>query len=234
MTALAVGAAVAVTTFCAVWRAAAMSPPARRLPETTASTRRVDGLERPGRLFDEMVAGVQRRRRERGESIAIADDLPDLVDLLAIAATAGGSVRRVVEAGAGQHAGPSGSVLRSAMAEVSGGLRLCDALDVATAGRAAGERDLVRPLVGVLLDADRYGTPLGPALDRLAADLRIHRQHRAETRARRVPVRLLLPLVCCVLPSFALLTVGPLLAGIARGALADHPSIQLELPEEQP
>ena len=36
---------------------------------------------------------------------------------------------------------------------------------------------------------------------------------RAEEAARRVPVKLLFPLVLCVLPAFALLTVAPLLAG---------------------
>ena len=34
--------------------------------------------------------------------------------------------------------------------------------------------------------------------------------------ARRVPVQLLFPLVACVLPAFALLTVVPLLAGTLR------------------
>ena len=45
---------------------------------------------------------------------------------------------------------------------------------------------------------------------------RLARQIRAEEAARRVPVRLLFPLVLCVLPAFALLTVAPLLAGALR------------------
>ncbi len=41
-------------------------------------------------------------------------------------------------------------------------------------------------------------------------------RRRAEARARTVPVRLLFPLVFCVLPAFVLLTVVPvLLDGIA-------------------
>jgi hypothetical protein len=39
----------------------------------------------------------------------------------------------------------------------------------------------------------------------------------AEARARRLPVALLLPLICCVLPSFALLTIVPVLVtGVTR------------------
>jgi len=39
------------------------------------------------------------------------------------------------------------------------------------------------------------------------------RRRNAEIAARRVPIKLLFPLVFCVLPSFALLTVVPVLAG---------------------
>ena len=54
--------------------------------------------------------------------------------------------------------------------------------------------------------------------ERLAEDARRTELRRAETRARRVPVLLLFPLVLCILPAFALLTVAPLLAS-AVGAL---------------
>ena len=51
---------------------------------------------------------------------------------------------------------------------------------------------------------------------RLAQEVRADVRRRAEARARTVPVRLLFPLVFCVLPAFALLTVVPvLLDGIA-------------------
>jgi tight adherence protein C len=49
----------------------------------------------------------------------------------------------------------------------------------------------------------------------LAAEVRAERRRRAEAAARRVPVKLLFPLVLCVLPAFGLLTVVPLLAGAA-------------------
>ena len=39
---------------------------------------------------------------------------------------------------------------------------------------------------------------------------------RAEEAVRKVPVKLLFPLVTCTLPAFALLTVAPLVAGALR------------------
>jgi tight adherence protein C len=74
----------------------------------------------------------------------------------------------------------------------------------------------VRPLVRALTSSERYGVPLRDALDRLAVEVRLDRRRRAEEAARRVPVKLLFPLVLCVLPAFALLTVVPLLVGAFR------------------
>jgi tight adherence protein C len=75
----------------------------------------------------------------------------------------------------------------------------------------------LRPLADALLASDRLGAPVGPALARLSAEQRAELRRRAETHARRIPVRLLFPLVFVVLPAFGLLTVIPtLLAGFAR------------------
>ncbi|HSH59547.1 MAG TPA: type II secretion system F family protein, partial [Acidimicrobiales bacterium] len=58
-----------------------------------------------------------------------------------------------------------------------------------------------------------YGAPLAASLDRIADHVRRQRRRRAEEAARKVPVMLLFPLVVCILPAFALLTVAPLIAG---------------------
>ena len=74
-----------------------------------------------------------------------------------------------------------------------------------------------RPVTDVLLASDRLGAPAGPALTRLAHDVRADLRRRAEARARTLPVKLLFPLVFLVLPAFGLLTVVPaLLAALAR------------------
>src|SRR5205823_11853388 len=95
---------------------------------------------------------------------------------------------------------------------VERGQRVGDALDAVA--QLLGQP--ARPLVRVLAGAERYGTPLLPALERLVVDARLDRRRRAEEAARRVPVKLLFPLVLCVLPAFALLTVAPLVAGAVR------------------
>jgi tight adherence protein C len=162
-----------------------------------------------------LAARRERRRRQR-EVAAVA---ADLVDLFAVAIGAGLNVRLATTAVA--HRGPPGPLsehLRQVEDDVAAGARLADALDrLPTRLAAAGAPDeTVRSLIAALVDAERYGTPLGPTLDRLAAEARRSRQRRAEEVARRVPVKLLFPLVICILPAFGLLTVAPLIAGGLR------------------
>ena len=92
------------------------------------------------------------------------------------------------------------------------GATFADALD-----DLAARAPPLRPLADALLASDRLGAPVGPALARLAAEQRAELRRHAEANARRVPVRLLFPLVFVVLPAFGLLTVIPtLLAGFSR------------------
>lgn len=146
----------------------------------------------------------------------LVEELPEVVDLLSLAASAGLTIPLAVAVVGDRGTGRVAAALGSAARAADRGDSLADALD--RVGADLG--DHVRPLVRVLAGSLRDGTPVAPALDRLAHEVRLERRRAAEERARQLPVRLLFPLVACVLPAFALLTVVPLLAG----ALSDLPS----------
>jgi len=154
------------------------------------------------------------RRSQARRFDAIAADLPEVVDLLGLAVGAGLNISLAIDAVARRGVGPLSAELRRVCDEVGLGRRLADALEELPT--RAGEA--VRPLVAALLAGERYGVPLSAAFERLALDTRADQRRRAETAARRVPVTMLFPLVTCVLPAFALLTVAPLIAG-AFGSL---------------
>ena len=156
--------------------------------------------------------GAGRRRRHRRLMAAVAADLPDVVDLLVLAVGAGLTVRLAVAAVARRSQGPLGAELSRAGHEADLGRRLADALDDIPA--RAGEA--TRPLVAALIASERYGAPLVAGLERLAQEVRTDRRRRAEETARKVPVKLLFPLVSCTLPAFGLLTVAPLIASAVR------------------
>lgn len=151
-------------------------------------------------------------RRHRQRDTAVARDLPSAVELMALCTSAGLSLPLAHDHLARRVPGEVGDALRAAADEVRAGRPRADALVEAMSSLGADAAALAR----LLADHLRYGTPLAPGLARTSLELRLAQRRRAEEAARRVPVRLLGPLVACILPSFALLTVVPLLAASLR------------------
>jgi Flp pilus assembly protein TadB len=151
---------------------------------------------------------VDRAALPRGDERRL-DDLPEAVDLVGLAMAAGLGVPAAITAVCAHAPGEAGRQLRLAAARLAAGATPADAM--AAWPRHLG--DPVRPLVAALLASHHDGAPAGAALERLAADLRHARRQRAAERVQRLPVLLVFPLVCCVLPAFVLLTVLPLAIG---------------------
>ena len=152
------------------------------------------------------------RRSARLADRAIARELPVAIDLLGVAVGAGCTPYLAVDVAARWSPAP----LAAAFGEV---VRRCSlGLDFAAAlAAAAHDTPRLRPLADALLASDRLGVPVGPVLARLAEEDRTALRRAAEAHARRIPVRLLFPLVFLVLPAFVLLTVVPgLAAGLGR------------------
>jgi tight adherence protein C len=149
------------------------------------------------------------RRSARSHEAAITDQLPDVVDLLVLTTAAGLPIAAAVTAIGRRPGGPLGAALEGAATRIELGGTTASALELVLDHAGAS----TRPLVEALAAHDRYGTPLAPALERVAIESRLRRRRQAEEAARRLPVTLLFPLVLTTLPAFALLTVVPLLAG---------------------
>jgi tight adherence protein B len=142
-----------------------------------------------------------------------ASTLPEVVDLLAVAAAVGLPVAGSL-AGAGPRCPePWRAAIARCLEDAEGGALLADAL--ADLARAVGPSSA--PLVAALTDALADGDRLVPGLARVATDARDLRRRTAEERAGRLPVRMLAPLVCCSLPAFVLVALVPLLAGALAG-----------------
>lgn len=152
------------------------------------------------------VAAIRRSSRD------LATAMPECVDLLLLCTGAGMSLPLALPVVAERTSDPLGSALRASELACSLGSPRADAL--AAALTPLGER--AAALGHVLAEHLRYGVPLAPSLERLGLEVRIERRRKAEEEARRVPVRMLGPLVTCVLPAFGLLTIVPLLAASLR------------------
>lgn len=175
-----------------------------------------------------VVHTVRRRRARHATADAQRTALVDGIEMLIILIGAGCSPARALEELITLAPAP----LRPALADVqhqrSRGRSLADALSVLPVHLGAG----VIPVVDALRAAHHYGTPLGPALDRIGDHMRHERRALAEARVRTLGVRITFPLVVCILPAFAIGALAPVLIG-ALSAL-DNLGSQLLVPPSRP
>jgi tight adherence protein C len=159
------------------------------------------------------------RRRRRDRSARIAGDralvrvLPEVVDLVVLGVGAGLTPRAALAGCESWLPPPFHKVFREARRRADAGESFATALE-ATAD-ALGDR--ARPLVSAIVAAEHTPGSVLPTLVRVGDEARRRRRVEAQERARRLPVTMLLPLVLCVLPAFALLAVAPLMISSLRG-----------------
>lgn len=146
------------------------------------------------------------RRTRRARARAIERSLPLALDVLTVASRAGYTTRLALRATARWSPEQLREVLMSVERQCQLGAGLASALDDLAAREPA-----LAPAASALAVTERSGAPTAELLARLAGEARAGFRRRAEAHARRVPVRLLFPLVFLVLPAFGLLTVVPAL-----------------------
>ncbi len=69
-------------------------------------------------------------------------------------------------------------------------------------------RDL-RRFIAAINQADVYGIAIGDVLRTQAAETRLKRRQRAEEKAMQVPVKVVFPLMFCILPVLFIVVLGP-------------------------
>ena len=72
----------------------------------------------------------------------------------------------------------------------------------------SGEPELAK-LAALLIDGERFGTSLGPALRTHSKYLRTHMRFAAQEKARKLTVKLVIPVFFLIFPSVLLVTLGP-------------------------
>jgi len=72
----------------------------------------------------------------------------------------------------------------------------------------------------MLVQTERFGTPIARALSALADNIRLSRRQLAEEKAAKTTVKIIFPLVLFIFPSMFLVLLGPAVLSIYRGMAA--------------
>lgn len=137
--------------------------------------------------------------------------LPDALDLLTISVEAGLGFDSALAQVARNTDGPLANEFARVLQEMQIGLGRSNAL------RALGERSTLadlRSFASAMVQADVFGIPVGQVLRVQSEEIRLKRRQRAEEQAQKVPVKILLPLMSCILPVLFIVVIGPAVIGL--------------------
>lgn len=144
-------------------------------------------------------------RREREQA---ARDLVPLVDLIAAALAAGSPPETALSVVCCALPGPAARRLSVVRAELAMGS------DTERAWSAVADDEVLAPLGRAFTRANRTGAPVAATVGRLAGELAAKSRAEVEDRARVVGVKAAVPLGVCLLPSFLLIGIVPVAAGL--------------------
>ena len=150
---------------------------------------------------DAILSGRAQRRQD-----AIQKALPDTLDLLTISVEAGLGFDAALAQVVRNVEGPLSHEIARMLHELQLGVSRADAF------RKLADRtdvDELRAFVVSMIQANRFGVGVANVLRAQAKEQRTKRKQRAEQKAMQTPVKILFPLIFCVLPSLFVVVMGP-------------------------
>jgi tight adherence protein C len=152
-----------------------------------------------------------KKRRER-----IRKSLPDALDLMVICVEAGlgldQAMLRVGKEMVISHPDIQQEFMQVNLEQLAGKPRL-------EAWKSAAERTEIAEFslfVSMLMQADRFGTPIIRALSRFADEIRLKRRQRAEEMAAKTKIKILFPLVLFIFPCIFIVLLAPAILSIGK------------------
>lgn len=146
------------------------------------------------------------RRRSRNRRLAIWRGLPDAFDMITVCVEAGLALDAALRQVSSKLRGPLTDEIALVLREVGMGRPRREALEDMMNRVDVPE---VTTFVNAVVQAEQLGTSLGRVLRAQSLSLRRQRRQKAEEVARRAPVKMVMPLVLFIMPTFFIITIGP-------------------------
>ncbi|MDP9887112.1 type II secretion system F family protein [Pseudarthrobacter enclensis] len=143
--------------------------------------------------------GVERQK-------AIELELPNTLDQMLISVEAGLGFEIAMARAAQNGKGPLAFELTRTLQDMQVGRSRRDAY-LALASRT--DVPDLRAFVRAVVQADIYGIAIANVLRTQAKQMRVKRRQRAEEKAMKLPIKVLFPLMFCILPALFIVIIGP-------------------------
>jgi tight adherence protein C len=144
------------------------------------------------------------RGQERSQQISL--ELADTLDQMTIAVEAGLGFDSAMARAGKNGTGPLAEELVRTLQDIQVGRSRREAYG------ALAERTAVpdlRRFVRAVIQADTYGIAVADVLRTQAGEMRLKRRQRAEEKAMQIPVKVIFPLMICILPVLFIVLLGP-------------------------
>ncbi|BCJ71821.1 hypothetical protein CS0771_13650 [Catellatospora sp. IY07-71] len=147
-------------------------------------------------VYDQALRRQQEIRRQ----------LPDALDLLTLSVEAGLGFDSALVQVAQTMPGALSREFARVLQEMQMGRRRAEALRDLAARTSVPE---LKTIATSLVQAGELGIPIAGVLREQARQMRIKRRQRAEEQARKLPVKIIFPLILCLFPAVFIVVIGP-------------------------
>ncbi|WP_230208362.1 type II secretion system F family protein [Microlunatus sp. Gsoil 973] len=151
------------------------------------------------------------RAQERSQQIVL--ELADTLDQMTIAVEAGLGFDAAMARAGRNGRGPLAEELVRTLQDVQMGSSRRQAYESLAARTDAAD---LRRFVRAVIQADAYGISIADVLRTQAAEMRRKRRQRAEEKAMQIPVKVVFPLMFCILPVLLIVTLAPVVMNLMK------------------
>jgi len=150
---------------------------------------------------DLLIKNVALRRQEQ-----TSKSLADALDMLSVCVEAGQGFDAALLQVARNVDGPISGEFARVLSEIQIGKSRSEAFSAMGARVTLPE---VKNFVTALVQADRLGLPIAGVLREQTVNMRLVRRQKAEEKAQKVTIKILFPLMFCILPALFIVIIGP-------------------------
>jgi len=147
---------------------------------------------------------LRSRGQERSQQIGL--ELADTLDQMTIAVEAGLGFDAAMDRAGRNGKGPLSEELVRTLQDIQMGRSRRQAYEALAARTDAVD---LRRFVRSVIQADAYDISIADVLRTQAAEMRLKRRQRAEEKAQQIPVKVIFPLMLCILPVLFVVLLGP-------------------------